>query len=468
MSSYRNRYLELLNLKNKKEIKTENKKQKGGKILGEGGFGCVISPPLRCKKTFNKTPYSIDTNYISKIVEYDKDDEEVWNEIHLGDKLLKADPTQRYLSPIINGCFLYKQNNGDLKYSKTKPYKLSSSSNMFSDSYSKDDDKDSGYDSSKSKKINKCNIYMDEKYLNLISKYAGINLEDALESKDDDLLNYMADNYKNIIHHFCKGLQMLKNNNILHCDIKTMNTMINYNKTRNKANMTYIDFGLSYVVGNNKSNYELFKFSSHGTDLYKPLEVLILYEYLYMIYNSKYEFSKKKILNNVVDVFKHNRKFYINGLNFNRFGITYHTGTSKNLYVSNELEYGNKNDILTVFKKIHELYENKNLVDEFIGKKTNIYKWDVFSLGVVFAELMYVVNVQDPLVYDLISKMIHPFFWERWSIGECLAHPFFKSTKSKKVSIGLSLQVKEAKHKTDTKKITKTNTKINTKKITKK
>jgi serine/threonine protein kinase len=445
MSSYKDRYLELLNFKNKTNNIKQSKEQRGGKLLGEGGFGCVISPPLRCKKTFKKTPYSIDKNYISKIVEYDKDDEEVWNEIYLGEKLLKMDITQKYFSPIINGCFLYKQYNGDLKYSKTRPYKLSSDTNNFNDTYSED----SGYNSSKSKKINKCNIYTDEKYLNLISKYAGINLEDVFDSENQNLTNYLINNYKNLIYHFCKGLQILKKNNILHCDIKTMNVMVNYNELRNKASMTYIDFGLSYVLGNNnKSTYEFFKFISHGTDLYRPLEILILDEYLDMSYHSKYEFSKKKVLNKVVDIFKHNRKFYINRLNFNRFGLTYSSDTIKNHYDNDELEYGNKKDIITVFKKIHELYENKNLLDEFIGKKDNIYKWDLFSLGIVLAEILYVLNIQDQLANDLISKMVHPFFWERWSIEECLEHPFFKQSDAKK----LSVQVKKNTKKTKTKK----------------
>ena len=170
-----------------KIYKNNEKYQKGGKLLGEGGFGCVISPPLKCKKTFNKTPYSIDSNYISKIVEYDKDDENIWDEIHIGDKILKIDQNQRYFTPIMNGCFLYKQNNGDLKYSRSKPFKSTKSYE-----YSNNNSTDSGYDGSSTKKINKCNIYMDEKYLNLISKYAGINLEDVFESKDENLNNGMG------------------------------------------------------------------------------------------------------------------------------------------------------------------------------------------------------------------------------------------------------------------------------------
>ena len=62
--------------------------QKGGEVLGQGGYGCIISPPLKCKNHFKNIPYSIDKRFISKIVEYDEDDkEDVMNELNIGNKL---------------------------------------------------------------------------------------------------------------------------------------------------------------------------------------------------------------------------------------------------------------------------------------------------------------------------------------------------------------------------------------------
>ena len=91
---------------------------------------------------------------------------------------------------------------------------------------------------------------------------------------------------------------------------------------------------------------------------------------------------------------------------------------------------------------VNELYENKTLTDDFISKK-NIFKWDVFSLGVVFAELMYSIDKNDEIAYDLISKMIHPFYWERYTIEDCLKHNFFNS--SSETSISKSKQTKQSK-----------------------
>ena len=112
------RKLDRINRRKSKLSSLKTKKQSGGKVLGEGGFGCVISPPLKCKKKFLKEPYSIDENYISKIVEYDEEDTDVWNELNLGKILLKIDRNQRYFSPIVNGCFLHKQKkrNNDIAY----------------------------------------------------------------------------------------------------------------------------------------------------------------------------------------------------------------------------------------------------------------------------------------------------------------------------------------------------------------
>ena len=39
-------------LKKRVESRKKYNSQRGGVLLGEGGFGCVISPPLRCKKLF--------------------------------------------------------------------------------------------------------------------------------------------------------------------------------------------------------------------------------------------------------------------------------------------------------------------------------------------------------------------------------------------------------------------------------
>ena len=114
-------------------------KQNGGKLLGEGGFGCVISPPLKCKnKHFSNVPYSIDNKYISKLVEYNEDeDAEIMAELKFGEKLVKIDPTQKYFSPMINGCNFSKQKSNDIEYQYYKPVENSNNSSYNSNIHSR-------------------------------------------------------------------------------------------------------------------------------------------------------------------------------------------------------------------------------------------------------------------------------------------------------------------------------------------
>jgi serine/threonine protein kinase len=389
------------------------RKQNGGVLLGEGGFGCVISPPLKCKKTFHKFPYSIDTNYISKIVEYDESDESIWNEIDFGKKLIKIDPSQKYFSPILDGCFLHKQKNKDLSYSLTSK---NSNSNYSSSSSS------SSY---LTKKKDKCVIYMDTQYLNLISKNAGITIEDAFESKDLYLLNYIKNNYIHIMHHYCKALKLLKENDILHCDIKTMNVMINYNKVRDTAGLTLIDFGLSNNINHiSGTNYDILNCTANGTQVYKPIEITILYEVLYLMKKNPKNYSNKVALKRILESFKDNKKFYSKVLDFNRYGI-------KVKHSKDESLYGNTDDILKVYKDIIDKYNSKTLTTTFLTNN-DIFKWDVFSLGILFAEIFLIFNIRDEKAEKLINNMIHPFYWNRYDIDQCLKDPLFLQTKSKK------------------------------------
>jgi serine/threonine protein kinase len=402
--------------------------QLGGALLGEGGFGCVISPPLRCKTTFHKFPYSIDTNYISKIVEYDESDESVWDELTIGKKLIKIDPFQKYFSPILDGCFLHKQKSRDLLYSK-------SSTNNSSDL------------SNSSKKEDKCNVYMDTHYLNLISKNAGITIEDTFETKDLYLKNYITKNYIHIMHHYCKALKLLKENNVLHCDIKTNNVMINYNKSRDTAGLTVIDFGLSSNVNNKgiETNNDILIFCANGTQIYKPIETTILYEVLYLMKKNPKTYMHKIALKKILETFKDNKKYYTKVLDFNRFGIK----NKRKNKSSNPSLYGETEDILKVYNNIMEKYNNRTLTKTFLNDKA-IFKWDVFSLGILFAELFLIFNIKDDKAETLINNMVHPFYWERYDIDECLKDSLF--TKLNKTP-------KKTHKKTHTKTHTKTHKK---------
>jgi hypothetical protein len=95
-------------------------KQKGGKVLGQGSYGCVISPPILCSSKINKL------NKVSKLInltnaskaEYD----EAINEYKSGEIFKKVDPNNMYFLPGIDLCEITdkdknitKQNQKDIE-----------------------------------------------------------------------------------------------------------------------------------------------------------------------------------------------------------------------------------------------------------------------------------------------------------------------------------------------------------------
>jgi hypothetical protein len=84
--------------KTKKTSKT--RRLKGGMFLDKGGFGCVITPALKCgvskKINLNKS--------VSKIIR--SEDEDVINEITISKLLQEIDPNDTYFISIKDNCVL--------------------------------------------------------------------------------------------------------------------------------------------------------------------------------------------------------------------------------------------------------------------------------------------------------------------------------------------------------------------------
>ena len=201
--------------------------------------------------------------------------------------------------------------------------------------------------------------------------------------------------------------------------------MINYNKVRDKAGLTLIDFGLSNNINNNgtETNNDILIFTANGTQVYKPIEITILFEVLYLMKKNYKTYSNKNALKKIIESFKDNKKFYTKILNFNRFGI-------KKTSSSDESLYGNSDDILKIYKDIIDKYNNKTLTKTFLTNK-EIFKWDVFSLGIMFSEIFLIFNIHDEKAEKLINNMIHPFYWNRYDIDQCLKDSLFMDSKKK-------------------------------------
>ena len=68
---------------------------KGGKLLSEGGFGCVFNPSMKCDGT------SDSEKHVSKIQRYDNSAK---NEIAIGNILSNIPEYRNHFAPVISHC----------------------------------------------------------------------------------------------------------------------------------------------------------------------------------------------------------------------------------------------------------------------------------------------------------------------------------------------------------------------------
>lgn len=173
-------------------------------ILGEGTYGCVIKPSLKCK---GKKSSKIYENKVSKVMR-DK---------HAEDELKEME----YISNI----------KGIEKYAVNLPIKC------------KPDLTDSNFN----KYVSKCNTYyVAQQYLAnpkklslLLLDDGGLNMQQSLNLVLSGTSNDKKIFYNSIINLF-EGLEFFRKNKIVHFDIKLINLVYNFEKGEAK----FIDFGL--------------------------------------------------------------------------------------------------------------------------------------------------------------------------------------------------------------------------------
>ena len=174
------------------------------KIVGEGTYGCVIKPSLKCKGNKSSKIYQ---NKVSKVMR-DK---------HATDELKEME----YISKI----------KGIEKYAVNLPIKC------------KPDLTDSNFDEyvSKCNTYNVINTYFDnpKKLSLLLLDDGGLNMQQSLRLIINGTDNDKKIFYNSFINLF-EGLEFFRKNKIVHFDIKLINLVYNFEKGEAK----YIDFGL--------------------------------------------------------------------------------------------------------------------------------------------------------------------------------------------------------------------------------
>mgnify|MGYP001214464861 FL=1 len=159
----------------------------GGKLLGEGTYGCVFHPPIRCDNEKKRR------SGVGKVVQRLED---AIDEIKMGKKLLKIDPKGKYSNLMIGNCTIKKRNITKKDEDKI----ICGATSTLNDSTS---------------------------YKQIIYKYKGRDLSST------DSISFKM--FNNLI----EGIKMFQENNLCHRDIKEQN-ILDLDKR-----YVFIDFGLS-------------------------------------------------------------------------------------------------------------------------------------------------------------------------------------------------------------------------------
>ena len=229
---------------------------KGGKLLSEGGFGCVFNPSLNCDGNVESE------KYVSKIQRYDNSAK---NEIKIGNILSSIKEYKSHFAPIISYCNI---DIGEIK------------------------DKDK----------NKCMLFKKKKTRDYVMMK--LDYVDGME-----FLQYMVKNansvqiINNIINsynHLLRSISLLVNKKIIHYDLKGSNILY----SEKKKIPLVIDFGLSINMNDiDKLNLNEV-FYTYAPQYYVwPLEV----HYLGLLFNVNKEPTQEE-LKNLAKIYVENNK----------------------------------------------------------------------------------------------------------------------------------------------------------------
>ena len=413
---------------NKKSFKYKKMKKtktlKGGKFLGQGSFGCVVSPAIACNKNkYNsnsksetKKKLNMQSNeYVSKIIispdETDKD------EITISNKLKNLDQKQNYFITFEDACRIK-----ELPSNRSNTVKVKYHNNSL-EKYVLDNKRK--YDKES------CKIDLKLKPINIIMPYGGYDLTNILDKKRIEpkliLARKMLFKYfKECFKHLLIGIKLMHDFRIVNRDIKMENIMINYdmNKTdKNKSKINesknikirFIDFGLSSILSpsycEKMSNIDI-----RGTPGAISPELLIAYN----IYDNK---------------------------NYGEIKEDLHINIKKILdyFKDSKLTYNYDNIILELYKKIINEFKTKDILNKFFGSDINKYngylqKGDIFALGITMYEFVNNYNYEyknsetniqlnnethKGKLSDLLYNMVNLDPDKRYNIIQCLQHSYF-------------------------------------------
>lgn len=439
-----NRTKGITNKYNKNEKKSKSiKSQQGGEFLGSGGFAiCVVTPPLKCSERPDLNKY-MSSKFISKLVEYrESRSSSIEMEVKHGETVMKIDPQGKYFAPVISSCYFTPQKHADVVYKRRN--KLSTSDMYYSDTQdeydtdtkTKSSETEDYYDYVSYSPSNKCTIHKDKIYMNLILRNAGKSVKKVFNSGESGNMTYafIKKNIKKVMYHLCHGLMLLHSNHIAHKDVKMDNITIKYNSKGKKARVNFIDFGLSETVySRDYTEIEYLDLLGGGTLVYTPPDVKILS----VLIKKLLKHNKKDIddplghLKHIVLTDHRIKKFEKNiTAQFSSIGLRKGGVNISEIHKTSSSRHKDRfyteNDRNKLYDMILSDIHKGRLEKDYFGPYGYFYKWDTYSLGLVFAKMIRKFGVTNEKCIDLVNNMITLNYKSRYNVIECMEHPFFK------------------------------------------
>ena len=402
-----------------------SKTLRGGKFLGEGSYGCVVSPAIPCSnaksKSNNKFSNSLSKNSkgksinktvsktVSKIII--NPNKSIKNEIALSHIINKIDPQRKHFITFDNTCILKTIPDNRTNTVKVHHYNNSQKHYKVTDKRMKLDKK-------------MCPIDLDMKPINLIMPYAGYDLIELVKNKSTDplrllILKNLHKNFKDCFKNLLIGIYKLHLNRIVNRDIKEENITANYNEETKNVEMRFIDFGLSeYLTPKHCNNYNNI-YLSGTSDFISPEIVVSLFTYE--------NYKKTKDITKDINYIFQKLKIY-----YKEYDIFEMFLSIKESNMISELN----NTLIDLIKEIYNDLKNKTFLPKYFGSQANkfngyLQKADIYALGIAMYEFLEVftdfINVKkDIRLHNLLQNMIKIHPDKRYNVVDCLKHPYFK------------------------------------------
>jgi serine/threonine protein kinase len=334
---------------------------KKSKVIGEGKYGCVHKPSLKCKKTEKNITYK---NKISK--------------------LMKADEANIELEKYK----LLEEIDKDQKLYLGKP-------DMCSPNESKQT----------IEAIKQCDYFDPKKrdnYSLLVMKYGGLHLKefaDKISEKyvsDSSVTNRLQltkvmNNFWIEVRRLFLGLTVFNNNNVIHHDLKPQNIV--YDVVNNRLN--YIDFGMMIYSDQVKQMCVKSKYYNASFHWSFPPEMKFM--------------NKNKFTNVFKNPTNKQREYDI----FIKDVYDYEDGKINYFMETTVIEFNKKIESQIVKKNIDDFHKmlfediDRNTYTTFLNK--TLHTIDIYGLGIA---LIYVLNSTSMLIDANLSQKLRSLFMD--------------------------------------------------------